>query len=386
MPQTEHLEWLAQQEICTFTAFVINFQYTDRDQAYADYEELVSTSHLKESVRKRILEDLQSWKRNESGVEMFWLERESYMAVRKGEKVASTGLIKVATKGLPDTITQGVATAELSEPVSSRTSAAATATNGGLGSSSSITATTSAFYDPKSPFLDTSTPASGPKRTPTEAEPGGGPTKNPESHGNSKASTRSEKPVQEPEFPDPTANLEKFVALNQEVEWIVQGEDLVQKFREFRAQNLQDFSLARDGTADVTIHSKFRKSLAPNVGRAANRVDPISNLHKRWPTLKDVLERVFAKSHYDGVDRAIAKENLADPVVRYVIPSPTLPVPSPPPTSSITPPTSSITPPTSSINPVPPPPPTSSITHPASSITLLVGCFLRIMHQGKAKE
>ncbi|KAG0199682.1 hypothetical protein BGX31_004242, partial [Mortierella sp. GBA43] len=129
------------------------------------------------------------------------------------------------------------------------------------------------------------------------------PTKDPESHNNSgEASTRNKKPVQRPGFPDPTANLDHFVALNQEVEWIVEGEDLVQKFQEFRAQNLQDFSLARDGIADVTIHSKFRKSLAPIVGRTANKVDPISNLYERWPTLKDVLERVFAESHYDSVD------------------------------------------------------------------------------------
>jgi hypothetical protein len=110
-----------------------------------------------------------------------------------------------------------------------------------------------------------------------------------------------------------------FVALNQDIEWNVEGVNLVQKFREFRAYNLQDFSLARDGIADVNIHSKFRKSLARNVGLAANRVDPINNLHERWPTLKGVLERVFAKSHYDNVDRAIAKENFEDPVVRYVM-------------------------------------------------------------------
>ncbi|KAI8350248.1 hypothetical protein B0O80DRAFT_133594 [Mortierella sp. GBAus27b] len=170
MPQTEHLEWLAQQESHAITAFVIEFQYTDRGQAYAEYEELVLSSHLKGPARKRILEDFESWKRNESRVEMFWLGRESHMAVQKGEKVASTNLIKAATKGLPNTIIQGSATAELSEPVSSRTSAAATATNGGLVASSSITATTSAFYDPKSPFLDTSTPAPSPKGTPTEAE------------------------------------------------------------------------------------------------------------------------------------------------------------------------------------------------------------------------
>ena len=40
----------------------------------------------------------------------------------------------------------------------------------GLVASSSITATTSAFNDPKSPFLDTSTHALSPKGTPTEAE------------------------------------------------------------------------------------------------------------------------------------------------------------------------------------------------------------------------
>ncbi|KAF9917439.1 hypothetical protein FBU30_000749 [Linnemannia zychae] len=193
----------------------------------------------------------------------------------------------------------------------------------GLEASPSKTATTSAFYDPKSPFLDTSMPVSSPKGTPSEGESvdvqvpsdtrakkrgrmDSGPTKDIESHNNS-------------EEANPTVNLEQFVALNQEVEWIVQGEDLVQKFQEFRAQNLHDFSLARDSIADVTIHSKFRKSLAPNVGRAANRVDPISNLHKRWPTLNDVLERVFAESHYDCVDRAIAKENLADPVVSYIV-------------------------------------------------------------------
>ena len=109
------------------------------------------------------------------------------------------------------------------------------------------------------------------------------------------------------------------MALNQEVEWIVEEEDLIQKFREFRAQNLQDFSLARDGIADMTINSKFRRSLAPNVGRAASRVDPVSNLHEHWPSLTDVLERVFAKSHYDSANDAIAEESMKDPVARYIM-------------------------------------------------------------------
>ncbi|KAG0205980.1 hypothetical protein BGX31_002865 [Mortierella sp. GBA43] len=71
----------------------------------------------------------------------------------------------------------------------------------------------------------------GPKVTSTEAEPDDvqaqsdpDPTKDPESHDNNgKASTRSEKPVQEPEYTDPAANLEQFVALSQDVKWIMEN-------------------------------------------------------------------------------------------------------------------------------------------------------------------
>ncbi|KAG0274919.1 hypothetical protein BGZ95_009339, partial [Linnemannia exigua] len=122
------------------------------------------------------------------------------------------------------------------------------------------------------------------------------------STGSEGISTSSGRTAQKPELPDLTANLEHFKALNHDVEWIVEKEDLVQKFREFRAHNLQDFSLVRDGIADMTIDSKFRRSLAPNVGRAASRVDPISNLHEHWPTSTNILERVREEppqhSHY----------------------------------------------------------------------------------------
>ncbi|KAG9060709.1 hypothetical protein KI688_009820 [Linnemannia hyalina] len=216
--------------------------------------------------------------------------------------------------------------------------------SGELDESSPKTRLNAEFYNPKNPFLDTGKPASSPKSTLTEAElddvqvrsdaragkrgrmnsgtprPVDGeasvnsckhikdPTKDSENHDNSRATSTN-----------PTANLEQFVALNQEVKWIVEEEDLVRKFREFRAQNLQDFSLARDGIADMTINSKFRRSLAPNVGRAASRVDPVSNLHEHWPTLTDVLERIFANSHYDSVNDAIAEESMGDPVARYIM-------------------------------------------------------------------
>ncbi|KAG0221193.1 hypothetical protein BGW41_007131, partial [Actinomortierella wolfii] len=118
---------------------------------------------------------------------------------------------------------------------------------------------------------------------------------------------------------DPTTHLMHFMALNQEVEWVVEKVDLVQKFREFRVQNLQDFSLARDGIADMTVFSKFRSSLAPNIGRVASRVEPISNLHEQWPTLAGVLERVFAENHYDSVKNSITGENMKDCVVQYIM-------------------------------------------------------------------
>lgn len=111
-------------------------------------------------------------------------------------------------------------------------------------------------------------------------------------------------------FINPTANLKHFMALNQEVEWIVEKKELVQKVREFRAQNMQEISLALGGIADMTITLIFRMSLAPTVRRAASKVDPISNLHEHRPTLTDILERVFAKNHYDSVNDAIAKENM----------------------------------------------------------------------------
>ncbi|KAF9361466.1 hypothetical protein BGX34_007127 [Mortierella sp. NVP85] len=116
MPQKEHVEWLAQQKSHTITEFVIDSQHTDRVQAYADFQELISSSHLKESTLKRLLEEFDSWGTNESRVGMFWLQREFSMAVQKGKKVSSTTSIKAWTKDLPGTILQDDATAEPSEP------------------------------------------------------------------------------------------------------------------------------------------------------------------------------------------------------------------------------------------------------------------------------
>jgi hypothetical protein len=95
--------------------------------------------------------------------------------------------------------------------------------------------------------------------------------------------------------------------------------NLVQKFREFRAENLCDFSLARDGVADLSVGSKFRKNLAPDVGRTATKLGLVGELHANWPTLTGILSRVFAKNHYDDVAEAITDESMKDPVARYIM-------------------------------------------------------------------
>ena len=118
---------------------------------------------------------------------------------------------------------------------------------------------------------------------------------------------------------DPTLNLEHYVTLNQPVKWTVDDMDLVQKFQEFRAENLHDFSLARDGVADLSMGSTFRKSLAPDVGKAASKLGLVGELHTTWPTLTGILDRVFAKNHYDDVVEAITDESMKDPVARYIM-------------------------------------------------------------------
>ncbi|KAF9925601.1 hypothetical protein FBU30_004654 [Linnemannia zychae] len=89
---------------------------------------------------------------------------------------------------------------------------------------------------------------------------------------------------------DPTDNLKHFMTLNQDVEWIAEGIDVVQ-----------------------------RKSLPSSIGRVASRLDPINGLNEQWPTLTGLLERVFAKNHYDMVNNAIANEDMVDPVARYIM-------------------------------------------------------------------
>ncbi|KAG0073486.1 hypothetical protein BGZ90_011545 [Linnemannia elongata] len=116
------------------------------------------------------------------------------------------------------------------------------------------------------------------------------------------------------------ADLEHYKVLNQEVNWVVEEVDLVEHFRAFRSQHLHDFSLARDGIADMRHSSKFRKSLASHVGAVAGKVEPIiTTIYEEWPTLKGIIDRVFAETPYEDVSRAVRDEDSHDPVVGYIL-------------------------------------------------------------------
>ncbi|KAK5801763.1 hypothetical protein F5H01DRAFT_371582 [Linnemannia elongata] len=74
----------------------------------------------------------------------------------------------------------------------------------------------------------------------------------------------------------------------------------------------------RYGTVEVNIPF-YRRESSTGRWESCKQSGSHTNLHEHWPTLTVVLERVFAKSHYDIVNEAIAEENMKDPVVRYIM-------------------------------------------------------------------
>ncbi|KAF9536453.1 hypothetical protein EC957_010886 [Mortierella hygrophila] len=330
VPQA-HVDWLkeniADDYAITMPKFALEFQYFNKNDAEEAYSALISKSFLSRTVKKSLSTKYETWKRNEG--DNFWATRVVNISKTRTASELVAGSVSVAKEMIWENSTSTAALPTI-QPNDSGDRTEIQSSSFPEGEE-----VTAEFYDPKNPTLVTGKLASSPKATLTEAElddiqvrsdaragkrgrmnsgtprlVDGEATVNSSKHINSRAtSTSSGETItaEELEFPDPTANLEQFVALNQEVEWIVEEEDLIRKFREFRAQNTQDFSLARDGIADMTINSKFRRSLAPNVGRAASRVDPVSNLHEYWP------------AHYDSVNDVIAEESMKDPVARYIM-------------------------------------------------------------------
>ncbi|KAF9999524.1 hypothetical protein BGZ80_006554, partial [Entomortierella chlamydospora] len=112
----------------------------------------------------------------------------------------------------------------------------------------------------------------------------------------------------------------QFGKLNQDTEWVFNGVDLVDKFHKFMKENDRNFSLTRDGIADLSLGSEFERTLPLHI-KPDICLSGIStvDVNQRCPTLPKIFQRVFATNAYDEVTRALMKEDLADPVVFYLI-------------------------------------------------------------------
>ncbi|KAF9424643.1 hypothetical protein BGZ76_003490 [Entomortierella beljakovae] len=114
--------------------------------------------------------------------------------------------------------------------------------------------------------------------------------------------------------------LDRFKKLNQETEWNFNNVDVVDKFYIFMRENNRDFSLARDGIADLSQGSDFESSLPAQI-RPAISLSGISavDINQKCPTLQTIFHRVFAFNTYDEVKQAIINEDLSDPVAFYLM-------------------------------------------------------------------
>ncbi|KAF8974924.1 hypothetical protein BGZ46_009587 [Entomortierella lignicola] len=101
-------------------------------------------------------------------------------------------------------------------------------------------------------------------------------------------------------------NLDQFKKLNQETEWIFNGVDVVDKFYIFRNENDKDFSVARDGIANLSQGSDFEKSLPTQIRPALSLSGTSAvDVDQKCPTLQMVFDRV---SHYFKFNNKIPQD------------------------------------------------------------------------------
>lgn len=94
--------------------------------------------------------------------------------------------------------------------------------------------------------------------------------------------------------------------------------DILQRFSEFRKENLGPFSLARDWIANLLYDSTFCQVLDPALLSPVRRAEPAPDIYERWPTLRSILDRVFLSDRYDDVASAVRSESMQDPIAAYI--------------------------------------------------------------------
>ncbi|KAI1313796.1 hypothetical protein EDD11_002503 [Mortierella claussenii] len=282
----EHIDWATKEgdtEHVSIRTFAEKFNYTDRQTAEEAFINIINSSKLNKARRQRLQKSFATFKAN--AAEAYWTKRSC---------VNQAGII--TTIAAVDSIKAGHRQSKISN-------------EGPEVSSSQLLRTPSWHSETEvaSPS-PVSTPLLLREEIPFSSSP-------PSAQRHEKSDTEACSPGYS-DYVDPTTDLEHYRVLNQELTWIVESVDLVEQFRSFRPQHLHDFSLARDGIADMRHGSQFRTSLAPHIAAAAGKVEPITtNIYEKWPTLEGILTRVFAKSHYEDVSKAVRDEDLHDPVV-----------------------------------------------------------------------
>ncbi|KAF9199855.1 hypothetical protein BGZ49_009973 [Haplosporangium sp. Z 27] len=105
--------------------------------------------------------------------------------------------------------------------------------------------------------------------------------------------------------------------LNQEPEWIVKGNDVLHLFQEFKKSELSQYSLSRDGIADITSRGDFISTLDDDDFN--NIIDECSSLGQD-DSIKPILSNLFTtaqSSFQDAIDESV-KVDRSIPIVRSV--------------------------------------------------------------------
>ncbi|KAF9410343.1 hypothetical protein BGZ94_001674 [Podila epigama] len=271
--------WFEEEDDKTPEAFFDHFGIMESEEGHRRYSRALSVCSLSKHDRVLLSSKFNTWKQSE-GV-AFW-ERRRTRALGKKVMWKTTGKVLEGSEPFVDTVLAEIVEAQTSELSSKRVR---TPSN-----------------DSESEHMVSSSPVATPYLFRQDSP--------------APSSVEEDEPPSYSDDTNPTLSRAHYKVLNQPVAWTVGTIDVVEKFRDFQRQNLHDFSLARDGIADLRHGSKFRTFLEPPLAAAAGKIEPtLVTIYEKWPTLEGVLNRVFAKNHYDDVSRAVRDEDMHDPVV-----------------------------------------------------------------------
>ncbi|ORZ07749.1 hypothetical protein BCR41DRAFT_388817 [Lobosporangium transversale] len=317
MPTQSHIQWAEAKhtgtEHVSFENFVRKFNLSDRESATNDYKHLIKSKRLRETRRESLEKSFVKFQCHHEDI--FWAQRKVEIS-RIKLQLSSDSTSNDAVVDLQEAAVKKSQEGYLG--LKDRPDGQLLANHSNLPSERLRTPSWGS---------ESSNSSTGPVPFPTHAlglltesnaTKTGGKPQTTKSSNVIESFSGDECGYDNIEFPDPTRSLVHFEVLNQATSWVCEGTDIVAIFREFRTKNLQPFSLVRDGIADLTPGSTFLEGLAPGASSAARRVATTPDIYTKWPTLQEIMKRVFVSSSYDDVSKAIKKENMEDPIAAYM--------------------------------------------------------------------